>query len=196
MTPEEQWRVLIVDDNRDLLHFLERLMAQSGWKLLTAETAEEGLELASRERPDVALLDYALPDENGVALAERLLEIAPGMPVLIMSGAELPGRDQITCEEYNFQILQKPLLAKEILSAIRDRVAEKRVNLAALDRDDDKVGQKPENFTVAFDPLLSAEQITAALTALADYYRACGGVGFRVEFELDSLVGEESFNVA
>jgi ATP-dependent Clp protease ATP-binding subunit ClpA len=115
--------VLIVDDNRDLLRFLERLMAQSGWKLLTAETAEAGRELVSRERPNVALLDYVLPDENGVALGVRLREMAPGIPVIIMSGAELPGKDQITCEEHDFQILQKPFLANEIMNQIRSRLS-------------------------------------------------------------------------
>jgi CheY-like chemotaxis protein len=114
--------VLIVDDNRDLLRFLERLMAQSGWKLLTAETAEAGRELVSRETPSVALLDYVLPDENGVALGVALREMAPGIPVIIMSGAELPGKDQITCEEHDFQILQKPFLANEIMNQIRSRL--------------------------------------------------------------------------
>src|SRR5882724_8594201 len=115
--------VLIVDDNRDLLRFLERLMAQSGWKLLTAETAEAGRELVTRERPSVALLDYVLPDENGVALGVRLREMSPGLPVIIMSGAELPGKDQITCEEHDFQILQKPFLANEIMNQIRSRLS-------------------------------------------------------------------------
>jgi len=115
--------VLIVDDNRDLLRFLERLMAQSGWKLLTAETAEAGRELVSRERPSVALLDYVLPDENGVSLGVRLREMSPGLPVIIMSGAELPGKDQITCEDHDFQILQKPFLANEIMNQIRSRLA-------------------------------------------------------------------------
>lgn len=114
--------VLIVDDNRDLLRFLERLVAQSGWKLLMAETAEAGLELVSREKPSVALLDYLLPDDNGVALGMRLREMAPGIPVIIMSGAELPGKDQITCEEHDFQILQKPFLANEIMNQIRIRL--------------------------------------------------------------------------
>jgi ATP-dependent Clp protease ATP-binding subunit ClpA/ActR/RegA family two-component response regulator len=114
--------VLIVDDNRDLLRFLERLVAQSGWKLLMAETAEAGLELVSREKPSVALLDYLLPDDNGVALGVRLREMAPGIPVIIMSGAELPGKDQITCEEHDFQILQKPFLANEIMNQIRSRL--------------------------------------------------------------------------
>ncbi len=115
--------VLIVDDNRDLLRFLERLMAQSGWKLLTAETAEAGRELVTRERPSVALLDYVLPDENGVSLGVRLREMAPGLPVIIMSGAELPGKDQITCEDHDFQILQKPFLANEIMNQIRSRLS-------------------------------------------------------------------------
>jgi CheY-like chemotaxis protein len=114
--------VLIVDDNADLLRFLERLMAQSGWKLLTAETAEQGRQLVSKQRPNVALLDYVLPDENGVALGVRLREMAPGIPVIIMSGAELPGKDQITCEDHDFQILQKPFLANEIMNQIRSRL--------------------------------------------------------------------------
>jgi CheY-like chemotaxis protein len=114
--------VLIVDDNRDLLRFLERLMVQSGWKLLTAETAAAGLELVAREKPNVALLDYILPDENGVLLGVKIQEMAPGIPVIIMSGAELPGKDQITCEERDFQILQKPFLANEIINQIRSRL--------------------------------------------------------------------------
>ena len=115
--------VLIVDDNRDLLRFLERLMVQSGWKLLTAETAESGRALVEREKPDVALLDYVLPDGNGVALGVKIREVAPGIPVIIMSGAELPGKDQITCEEHDFQILQKPFLANEIINQIRSRLS-------------------------------------------------------------------------
>jgi ATP-dependent Clp protease ATP-binding subunit ClpA/ActR/RegA family two-component response regulator len=118
----QQPTVLIVDDNRDLLRFLERLMAQSGWKLLTAETAEQGRELVSKEKPHVALLDYVLPDENGVALGVKLRDTMPGLPVIIMSGAELPGADQVTCEERDFQILQKPFLANEIMNQIRSRL--------------------------------------------------------------------------
>jgi len=121
-TPNIHSTVLIVDDNRDLLRFLERLMAQSGWKLLTAETAEQGRELVAKYRPDVALLDYALPDGNGVELGVSLRELAPGIPVIIMSGAELPGKDQSACEDHDFQILQKPFLANEIMNQIRGRL--------------------------------------------------------------------------
>lgn len=43
------------------------------------------------------------------------------------------------------------------------------------------------NFDITFSPELAPQQIKAMLEALADYYRACGGVGFEVEFELEDV---------
>src|SRR6516225_1169219 len=63
--------VLLVDDNRDLLHFLERLMADAGWTLLTAESATDAKRLMKQHKPNAALLDYMLPDGNGVELASN-----------------------------------------------------------------------------------------------------------------------------
>src|SRR5258708_27660409 len=64
--------VLLVDDNQDLLHFLERLMAEAGWKLLTAESASAARKAIASEKPNAALLDYMLPDGSGVGLRGQL----------------------------------------------------------------------------------------------------------------------------
>ena len=116
--------VLIVDDNRDLLRFLERLMAQAGWKLLTAESAHAVRELLMREKPNAAILDYLLPDGDGVALGVKIREKAPGIPIIIMSGLELPDHEQAICEEYGFPVLRKPFLAAEIMNQIRIRLTD------------------------------------------------------------------------
>src|SRR5215472_9093459 len=71
--------VLLVDDNRDLLHFLERLMASDGWTLLTAESATEAKRLVKEHKPNAALLDYMLPDGNGVELGAEFLLTVPNM---------------------------------------------------------------------------------------------------------------------
>ena len=47
--------VLLVDDNRDLLQFLERLMAESGWELLAAESASEARKIVAKRKPNAAL---------------------------------------------------------------------------------------------------------------------------------------------
>src|ERR1700722_2213763 len=114
--------VLLVDDNRDLLHFLERLMADAGWKLLTAESAAEARKLVATEKPNAALLDYMLPDGNGVELGVEFLQSLPRMLVIMMTGTILPSEEEALCEEHNSPVLRKPFLASEVMNQIRSRL--------------------------------------------------------------------------
>jgi CheY-like chemotaxis protein/energy-coupling factor transporter ATP-binding protein EcfA2 len=114
--------VLLVDDNRDLLHFLERLMADAGWKLLTAESATEARKLVAAEKPNAALLDYMLPDGNGVELGVEFLQAQPRMLVIMMTGTILPSEEEALCEEHNFPVLRKPFLASDVMNQIRSRL--------------------------------------------------------------------------
>ena len=114
--------VLLVDDNRDLLHFLERLMADAGWTLLTAESATEAKKLMQKHRPNAALLDYMLPDGNGVELGVEFLRNVPQMLVIVMTGTILPAEEEALCEEHNFPVLRKPFLASDVMNQIRGRL--------------------------------------------------------------------------
>jgi ATP-dependent Clp protease ATP-binding subunit ClpA/ActR/RegA family two-component response regulator len=114
--------VLLVDDNRDLLRFLERLMSQAGWRLMTAESAQQAQEIMATESPNAALLDYLLPDGNGVELGVLLQRKAAGAQVIIMTGAQLTPEEEAVCQEYDFPVLRKPFLANDILNLIRARL--------------------------------------------------------------------------
>ena len=114
--------VLLVDDNRDLLHFLERLMADAGWTLLTAESATEAKKLMQEHKPNAALLDYMLPDGNGVELGVEFLQNVPQMLVIVMTGTILPPEEEALCEEHNFPVLRKPFLASDVMNQIRSRL--------------------------------------------------------------------------
>jgi DNA-binding NtrC family response regulator len=114
--------VLLVDDNRDLLHFLERLMADAGWRLLTAESATAAKQLVLENKPDAALLDYMLPDGNGVELGAEFLQTKPDMLVIVMTGTILPPEEEALCEENNFPVLRKPFLASDVMAQIRSRL--------------------------------------------------------------------------
>jgi CheY-like chemotaxis protein len=114
--------VLLVDDNRDLLHFLERLMADAGWRLLTAESATEAKRLVMENKPDAALLDYMLPDGNGVELGAEFLQTKPDMLVIVMTGTILPPEEEAICEENHFPVLRKPFLASDVMAQIRSRL--------------------------------------------------------------------------
>jgi CheY-like chemotaxis protein len=114
--------VLLVDDNRDLLRFLERLMADAGWTLLTAESATEAKRLVQENKPNAALLDYMLPDGNGVELGVEFLQAVPQMLVIVMTGTILPPEEEALCEEHTFPVLRKPFLASDVMNQIRSRL--------------------------------------------------------------------------
>jgi CheY-like chemotaxis protein len=115
--------VLLVDDNRDLLRFLERLMADAGWNLVTAESAAEAKLAFAQHKPDAVLLDYMLPDGNGVEVGVEFLRAVSGMLVIVMTGTILPQEEEALCEEHNFPVLRKPFLASDLMNQIRSRLA-------------------------------------------------------------------------
>jgi DNA-binding response OmpR family regulator len=68
------------------------------------------------------LLDYMLPDGNGVALGAEFRRAAPQALVIVMTGAVLPPEEEALCEAYGFPVLRKPFLASEVIGQIRGRL--------------------------------------------------------------------------
>jgi predicted DNA-binding protein YlxM (UPF0122 family) len=75
--------------------------------------------------------------------------------------------------------------------AVRSRFKRALARMSALDKEVEMLSRRGEhrsNLEIGFDPVLSAQDIAEILSALADYYRACGGVGLRVDFGLEEAV--------
>ncbi len=68
-------RVLVVDDERDARELLLRVLADCGAQVLTAESAEEALAIAARERPHVLVSDIGMPHADGYELLRRIREL-------------------------------------------------------------------------------------------------------------------------
>jgi CheY-like chemotaxis protein len=118
--PAARRRALVVDDNGDLLHWMKRVLSYHGWEVVLATSAQEaGRELATA-RPDAAILEYVLPDGDGVGLARTLLEESPDVQVIITSGVDLDPEDALVCEAHGFPVLVKPFLSEELLAALGD----------------------------------------------------------------------------
>jgi DNA-binding NtrC family response regulator len=111
-----------VDDNHDLLLFLEHLLAQAGWTLLTAESAQQAREMFAQHTPNAVLLDYMLGDADGVAVGLEFQTRAPQTQVIIMTGGVLPPEEETICQQRDIPILRKPFFANDILDLIRARL--------------------------------------------------------------------------
>jgi len=80
-------RILVVDDEPDLLELVRISLSQAGFEVDTAETGEEGLSRARRNRPDLVVLDVMLPDLPGTEVCRRMRadpELA-GLPILMLT---------------------------------------------------------------------------------------------------------------
>jgi signal transduction histidine kinase len=86
---EPPLRILIVDDSPEDREFYQRLLQKNEvrrYEFLEAESGEEGLEIVDRESPDCLLLDYRLPDVDGLEFLSRLAGEGRRLPVIILTG--------------------------------------------------------------------------------------------------------------
>ena len=65
-------KVLIVDDEPDIVVYLRLLLENNGYEVVSASDGQEGLELARNENPDLVCLDIMMPKKTGVALYQEI----------------------------------------------------------------------------------------------------------------------------
>ncbi len=80
----ERRRVLVVDDELQILRALRVVLRDSGFEAVPAETASEALDLAAVRPPDAAIVDLVLPDGDGVEVCRSLREWS-SMPIIVLS---------------------------------------------------------------------------------------------------------------
>ena len=80
-------RILFVEDHDDTRSMIRLLLARRGYQVETAESANQGLELAQNEPFDLFLLDYHLEDGNGKELCEEIRKFDSYTPILFFSAS-------------------------------------------------------------------------------------------------------------
>jgi Response regulators consisting of a CheY-like receiver domain and a winged-helix DNA-binding domain len=120
----EKKKVLITDDETEILTILKKKLSESGYEASIAFTAEDCLELAKRELPDIILLDIILPDMNGYEVAQKLRDDpeTENIKILFTTGQDLEPRAIMDrCKELGaFDYLEKPFTLEELLKKIEE----------------------------------------------------------------------------
>jgi len=102
-------RILVVDDDRALARSLQIHLSSAGHEVRTAHTLSQGWSLFSEADDDIIFLDLKLPDGDSRSLLGRILEVRPGIPVIMISGHQ---DMQATIEAIRmgaFDYIRKPL---------------------------------------------------------------------------------------
>lgn len=115
-------KVLIADDERDVLEVMSKRIRTEGYEVITAADGLQAWDLIVSESPDVILLDLTMPGMDGFTLLKKLREHPPSQkwqPVIIVSGlkelSDMQKGFSLEADHY----LTKPCRIDEILKAIR-----------------------------------------------------------------------------
>ena len=145
-----QGRILVVDDQPANLRAVSTLLVRSGYEVLTANTGEDALQLASRHVPDLLLLDMMMPGMDGFALLAEIKQHPPllRLPVVFLTAAHDRELLLRAFDAGAVDYVTKPFMPEELLARVNahvglkltrdrlERVARERqelVNLVAHD---------------------------------------------------------------
>jgi two-component system cell cycle sensor histidine kinase/response regulator CckA len=114
-----QQNILVVDDEAVARRFMERALAQQGYRVMLANDGEQALELLRMTRRKVALVvtDLVMPGMGGHAFALEVARLPSPPPVLYISAYERPQGEMAK------RFLQKPFTAEELVNAVRALVS-------------------------------------------------------------------------
>ena len=111
-------KVLIVDDDPNLLEALKYNMKKESYAVVTAEDGEQAIEIARKEKPDLILLDIMLPKLSGFEVC-RILRREMNVPILMLT-AKVDETDKIVGLEIGADdYVTKPFSMRELIARIR-----------------------------------------------------------------------------
>lgn len=113
-------KILVVDDNPELLSLFVQLFEEAGYEVLSAGKIRVALELARATPPDLAVIDVLLPDGNGFQLADALRDQLPKLPLLFASGVFKGGRHAADAKQKYGALgyFEKPFVATQLIEAV------------------------------------------------------------------------------
>jgi len=173
-------RLLIVDDEPNLLYSLKKALRSDSLEIITAETAREGIDKVRQLSPDVVILDVRLPDMSGLDAFTEIAQIDSSLPVIMATAYSTMETAIEATKRGAFEYLLKPVAFEQLQGAVQ----------RALEINRHAEPAKPQS--AAADP--AAELLIGQSPAMQEVYKAIGRMApqnVTVLIEGESGVGKE-----
>lgn len=110
--------ILLIDDDPDIIEAVGFVLAQAGYRVVTAVDGCQGLSAAEREKPDLVVVDMMMPKKSGFAVVEKLKN-QPAAPSIIMISANEGVQHQAYAELLGVdEYLRKPFAMETLLANV------------------------------------------------------------------------------
>lgn len=121
MSNNSDYRILLVDDEPDIIEFLSYNLKKEGFNVYAANNGKEAIAVAKRENPHVIILDVMMPDMDGIETCREIREI-PGLKDVMI--AFLTARNEDYSQIAGFEVgaddyINKPIKPRVLISRIK-----------------------------------------------------------------------------
>ena len=111
-------RILIVDDEPNILATLAPLLRSNGYEVLSSMTGRAALDTVDRDQPDLIVLDLGLPDLDGIEVCRQVRQ-SSSAPIIVLSARGAEGDKVAALDDGADDYVTKPFGAEELLARIR-----------------------------------------------------------------------------
>jgi len=109
--------ILVIDDDPDVRAFIAASLAEAGYAVRQAADGAAGIDSFEKKPPDLVVLDFVMPGLSGAEVANRMLAVRPGQPILFVSGfSETEAIRRLAPDK---PLLSKPFRADALDAAVR-----------------------------------------------------------------------------
>lgn len=112
-------RILLVDDERMVLDYVQLLLEGAGYNVLAADTPQAALQLSLKAGDiDLLVADVVMPEMSGPELHKNILETRPGLKVLFMSGYPDAAKSLCSTNDNSVSFIAKPVTSESLLKKV------------------------------------------------------------------------------
>lgn len=113
-----KYKVLIVEDDRNIASFIQTILEANGYQALTAERCQQGLLVFASHMPDLVMLDLGLPDMDGEEFIRRV-RLASAVPIIVLSARTEEGDKVAALDLGANDYITKPFGTAELMARVR-----------------------------------------------------------------------------
>lgn len=118
--PANKPHILLIDDEESMCRLLTIVLVDRGYTLGAYTHPQEALAAFSAEHYDLVLTDFEMPTMNGMEVLERVKQVNPKTPVILITGYPLEQIANQALDQGAYDILSKPFDIKKLFSIIQD----------------------------------------------------------------------------
>ncbi len=123
----EMPKILVIDDQKSIRNTLKDILEYEGHEVELAEDGPQGVEKFNANKVDVVLCDIKMPDMDGIEVLEKIMEISPDVPVIMISGHGNIDTAVEAIKKGAYDFIEKPLDLNRLLVTIRNGLDKKEL---------------------------------------------------------------------